>query len=124
MANDEKTTIIYESPLRLKKLLQDLKEYLGGERKIQVSKEITKKHEEHIGPDINAAINYFESNDPKGEITIIVEGTNQKQNDEIDIVVIKEEIKKLVDAGLTFSAAAKYLAKKGDFSKNIIYDIF
>ncbi len=124
MINDEKTTILYESPLRIKKLLQELKEYLGGERKIQISREITKKHEEHIGPDINAAINYFESNDPKGEITIVVEGTSQKQNEEIDIVVIKEEIKKLVEAGLTFSAAAKYLSKKGGFSKNIIYDIF
>ena len=124
MTQDEKTTILYESPLRLKNLLKELKEYLGGERKIQISREITKKHEEHIGPDINAAINYFESIDPKGEFTIVVEGINQKQNEEIDIIFIKEEVKKLVDAGLTFSAAAKYLAKRENFSKNIIYDIF
>jgi len=124
MTQDEKTTILYESPLRLKKLLKELKEYLGGERKIQISREITKKYEEHIGPDINAAINYFESIDPKGEFTIVVEGTNQKQNEEIDIIFIKQEVKKLVDAGLTFSAAAKYLAKRENFSKNIIYDIF
>ena len=44
----EKTTILYESPNRLKKLLCDLKEYCGGQREVHVYRELTKKFEEHI----------------------------------------------------------------------------
>ena len=49
ISNNEKTTILFESPQRLIKLLRELKEFCGGEREIQVSREITKKFEEHIG---------------------------------------------------------------------------
>tara|TARA_A100001015_G_C14915874_1_gene682322 strand:+ start:626 stop:1291 length:666 start_codon:yes stop_codon:yes gene_type:complete len=56
VSKNEKTTIIYESPHRLKKLLDELKVYCGGEREIQVFRELTKKFEEHIGNDINDVI--------------------------------------------------------------------
>ena len=55
-----KTTILYESPHRLLKLLRELKEYCGGDRELQVSRELTKKFEEHIGSNINEVIKYFE----------------------------------------------------------------
>ena len=45
-------------PHRLKKLLVELKEYCGGDREIQVSRELTKKFEEHIGNNINDVINF------------------------------------------------------------------
>ncbi len=57
ISNHDKTTILFESPPRLKNLLSELKEYLGGEREIQVSRELTKKFEEHIGFNINEVIN-------------------------------------------------------------------
>ena len=56
---NEKTTILFESPHRLKKLLDELKEYCGGEREIQVFRELTKKFEEHIGDNINDFIKHF-----------------------------------------------------------------
>ena len=52
-----KTTILFESPHRLKKLLYELKNYFGGDREIQVSRELTKKYEEQIGNNINEVIN-------------------------------------------------------------------
>ena len=60
ISKHEKTTILFESPNRLKKLLFELKEYLGGEKEIQISRELTKKFEEQIGNNINEVINYFE----------------------------------------------------------------
>ena len=68
----EKTTIIYESPHKLKRLIKELKEYCGGSREIRVARELTKKFEEHIGQNINDLIEYFTNNEPKGEFTILV----------------------------------------------------
>ena len=56
---NEKTTILFESPHRLLKLLKELKLYCGGERKIEVCRELTKKFEEHIGTNIDNAIEFF-----------------------------------------------------------------
>ena len=70
---------MYESPNRLKKLLNELKEYCGGEREIVVSRELTKKFEEHIGDNINEVIEYFKTKEVKGEITIVIKGYRKKR---------------------------------------------
>ena len=72
ISQNEKTTILYESPHRLKSLLIQLKDFCGGEREIEVSRELTKKFEENIGFNIDEVINYFEDKDILGEITIVI----------------------------------------------------
>ena len=52
--------MIFESPHRLIKLLKELKEYCGGEREINVSRELTKKFEEHICNNIDKVLDHFE----------------------------------------------------------------
>tara|TARA_S200000501_G_scaffold345215_1_gene357669 strand:+ start:754 stop:1620 length:867 start_codon:yes stop_codon:yes gene_type:complete len=122
---NDKTTILFESPHRLKKSLRELKQYLGGEREIQVSRELTKKFEEHIGDNINDVINYFEEKEVIGEITLIIKGKNQtKANLEFDKFELKKELNDLVDAGLTVSQASKYLARKNNLTKSIIYNLY
>ncbi len=125
ISNDDKTTILFESPHRLKKLLIDLKKYCGGEREIIVSRELTKKFEEHIGKNINEVINFFEKKEVVGEITLVIKGKKQKSlNSEFNEVDLKKELYDLVNAGLSLSAAAKYLAKKHKISKGIIYSMY
>ena len=63
----------------LKKLLFELKEYCGGEREIQVSRELTKKFEEHIGNNIDDVIRFFEDKEILGEITIVIKGIKKKK---------------------------------------------
>ena len=55
-SKNDKTTILFESPYRLKKLLNELKEHCGGEREIEICRELTKKFEEHIGNNIQEVI--------------------------------------------------------------------
>ena len=70
----ESTTIIYESPHRINKLLAELKNYCGGEREIQLSRELTKKFEEHIGNNIDEVIEKIKFKDILGEITLVIKG--------------------------------------------------
>ena len=119
----EKTTIIYESPHRLKRLLQELHELCGGEREIEIARELTKKFEEHIGYDINSVIKFFEGKEIFGEITIVIKGINKKRNLDVNKFDLKKELKELINAGLSLSAASKYLAKKNGINKSVIYNL-
>tara|TARA_A100001388_G_C28684477_1_gene458041 strand:+ start:73 stop:936 length:864 start_codon:yes stop_codon:yes gene_type:complete len=124
ICNSQKSTILYESPHRLKKLLNDLKEFCGSTREIHVARELTKKYEEHISNDIETIIQFFEDREILGEFTIVVKGLKKKLPRNIDEVAIKKDLKNLLDAGISLSSAAKYLAKKEKLSKNIIYNLY
>ena len=119
----EKTTIVYESPHRLKRLLKELSEFCGGARKIEVARELTKKFEEHIGNDIDSAIKYFEGKEVIGEITIVIKGIDKKINLDFNKNDLKRDLKELIKAGLSLSAASKYLAKKNGINKSQIYNL-
>ncbi|AIQ95454.1 16S rRNA (cytidine(1402)-2'-O)-methyltransferase [Prochlorococcus sp. MIT 0604] len=123
ISKNEKTTIVYESPHRLKKLLNELFEFCGGEREIVVARELTKKFEEHVGKNLNDVILYFKDKEVMGEITLIIRGRKSKQNNELDKIDLKKELNELIKAGLSLSAASKYLAKKNGIKKSIIYNL-
>ena len=124
ISKNDKTTIIYESPHRLMKLLGQLKEHCGGEREIQVFRELTKKFEEHIGNNVDEVLDFFEGREILGEITVVIKGINKEiQNSELNKNFLKEELNDLIKAGLSLSSASKYLAKKNNISKNLIYKL-
>jgi len=122
ISKNEKTTIVYESPKRLKKLLNELLELCGGDREIIVARELTKKFEEHIGNNINQVIEFFRDKDIIGEITIVIKG---KTNGDFkpNKTIIKKDLNDLIDAGLSLSAASKYLAKKNGLKKSEVYNL-
>ena len=124
ISNSEKTTIIFESPHRLRKLLEELKAYCGGEREIHVSRELTKKFEEHICSNISEVIKIFENKKIIGEFTIVISGTTIVRKSSFDEIKIRKDLHELVAAGLSLSAASKYLSKKEKISKNIIYKLY
>ena len=68
------TTILYESPYRLVKTLEQLMEAMGPDRRISVSRELTKIHEENVRGTLAEVIEYFSQKDVKGEIVIVLEG--------------------------------------------------
>ena len=124
ISKNSRTTIIYESPHRLKKLLNELKKYCGGSRKIVIARELTKKFEEHISHNIDEVIKLFEDNDPKGEFTILLEGIENNSDITFDKIELKRELHDLVSIGLSLSAASKYLAKKNNIPKRSIYNLY
>tara|TARA_Y100001978_G_scaffold117916_1_gene105151 strand:+ start:943 stop:1806 length:864 start_codon:yes stop_codon:yes gene_type:complete len=124
ISQNNKTTILFESPYRIKKLLYDLKEYCGGEREIFICRELTKKFEENIGSSINEIIDVFENRVMQGEFTILIKGISKEITNDYPEEEIKHELLELVKAGLSLSSASKYLAKKKNISKRFVYNLY
>ncbi|MBO5132205.1 MAG: 16S rRNA (cytidine(1402)-2'-O)-methyltransferase [Paludibacteraceae bacterium] len=74
LAEESRTTVIYESPFRLVKTLTQMIEVMGETRKVSVSREISKVHEETVRGTLVEVKNYFESHPPKGEIVMVLGG--------------------------------------------------
>ena len=124
ISNNEKTTILFESPHRLKKLLNDLMEFCGEDREIEVFRELTKKFEENVGNNLKKVIDYFQNKEIIGEITIVIKGVDKKKGLETNSIFLKKELYELVNAGLSLSSASKYLAKKNNLPKKLIYKLY
>lgn len=74
MQTEQRTMIVYESPFRLQKTLEQLAEYLGGERRASVSREISKVHEQTVRGTLAELAQHFKEIPPKGEIVICIAG--------------------------------------------------
>ncbi len=74
LAEETRTMILYVSPHKLMKTLQEFKEYFGVDRQISVSRELSKLHEETVRGTVEKVAQHFEAKPPKGEIVVIVAG--------------------------------------------------
>lgn len=74
LAGEERTIVLYESPMRLVKTLNELATYLGAERECAVSRELSKMHEETRRGPLSEVMQYFSDKKVKGEIVIVIAG--------------------------------------------------
>jgi len=77
LAEEDRTIVVYESPHRLLKTLEDLLVHLGADRAISVSRELTKIHEETVTGTLPEVIAHFQEKDIKGEIVIVIDGKKE-----------------------------------------------
>jgi 16S rRNA (cytidine1402-2'-O)-methyltransferase len=75
VGEEEWTTVLFEAPLRLVQLLQDLAEAAGPDRQAMVARELTKVHEEFQEGTLAELADYYSENPPRGEVTVVVSGT-------------------------------------------------
>ncbi|MFM7313423.1 MAG: 16S rRNA (cytidine(1402)-2'-O)-methyltransferase, partial [Cyanobium sp.] len=99
LADEPRTLVLYEAPHRLVALLEDLLDVLG-DRPLQVARELTKRHEQQVGPTIAAALDYFRSTAPLGECTLVLAGAPPRQP-LWDAEGLREELRRLRDSGLS-----------------------
>jgi 16S rRNA (cytidine1402-2'-O)-methyltransferase len=76
LAEEERTMLFYESPVRLLRTLENFMEYFGPDRRCSVAREISKKFEEHVRGSLQEVCDHFRAAGVKGEIVIVVEGRN------------------------------------------------
>ncbi len=77
LADEKRTMIFYESPHKIIKTLEQMKTYFGEDRRVSISREISKLFEETLRGSISTLIKHFENHPPKGEFVIIVEGKSK-----------------------------------------------
>ena len=76
LSKEDKTMILYESPHRLQKTLEDLCEYFGGKTRASISRELTKIHEETIRGTLSSIKDHYSNKKLKGEIVIVIASNN------------------------------------------------
>ena len=86
LSSEPRTIIFYESPFRLVKTLSQFSEYFGANRRVSVSREISKMFEETVRGTAEEVLNHFGTHEPKGEIVIVVEGWKENKEKEKDKV--------------------------------------
>ena len=74
LAEEERTIILYESPMRLIRTLEDLVQYFGDQRRCCVSRELSKMFEENARGTLGEVLEHFRRKTVKGEIVIVLEG--------------------------------------------------
>ena len=116
----EKTIIIYEAPHKMKNTLQDLKDVIN-DRKIVLSRELTKIHEEFIRKNINELLDNIDN--LKGEMILIIEGNKKEKNEEneLNFLSIEEHYKYYEKQGYDKKEIIKTIAKDRNVNKNEIY---
>jgi 16S rRNA (cytidine1402-2'-O)-methyltransferase len=78
LVDEERTMIFYESPYRTLKCLEQFASVFGDDRKVSVSRELSKIHEETVKGTLSEVIAHFKATEPKGEIVIVLEGGKKK----------------------------------------------
>ena len=79
LSTEPRTLVLYESPYRVVKCLEQLAATFGAERRVAVVREITKKFEECVRGSIAEVLDHFRAHEPKGEFVIVVEGYDPKR---------------------------------------------
>ena len=117
--NERRTMIFYEAPHKLIKTLADMYEVFG-ERNIAIVREITKIHETVMRTSFSEAVEFYKTNEPRGEYVLIIEGAKK----EIVTYSLQDAVilaQKLMKDGLSASAAAKEAANTTGVKKSDIY---
>ena len=123
IALEKRTTLIYESPHRLLTLLKELSKCCGEERPVRVTRELTKLHEEQVGPNLKAALEHFLNNHPKGEFTLVLGGNTTDREEKPNETILLNNLKKKLKSGVSNSDAARELSQESGISRREIYSL-
>lgn len=118
LAPIEATLVLYESPKRLAQTLKDCAEFLGGERRAAVCRELTKKFEEVIRASLQELAVTFEGRSARGEIAICID----KGSHEIDPADLEQAMREAM-ATMTLKDAAAEVAARTGASKRDLYQL-
>lgn len=115
------TLICLETPHRLLDSLEDCQSVLGN-REISIARELTKLHEEFIRGPISLAREHFQENQPRGEITLVIAGSDP-EGTWSEIRLLEELKRELGNGELSPSQLAKNLAARSGWPRKAIYDL-
>ncbi len=121
LAFETRTFILYEAPHRLVETLEALYASLG-ERRIALCRELTKLNEEVLRMTLSGAVAHYKENAPRGEYVLIIEGSNEVEQDAFwQTMTAEEHVAYYQDAGLSRMDAIKKAARDRGIGKSVLY---
>lgn len=125
LREEKRTMIFYEAPHKLCATLRDLQETFGGDRRLSLSRELTKLHEETLRMTLAEAAAYFDAHPPRGEFVLIVEGAPDapvtEQDEAVRLAAAAEEVRRRIEGGQTRKDAVKAVSAACGVKRNALY---
>ncbi|RGI16659.1 16S rRNA (cytidine(1402)-2'-O)-methyltransferase [Roseburia sp. TF10-5] len=126
LKTETRTIIIYEAPHHLVRTLQELHDTLGGDRRLTICRELTKRHEEKLQMTLADSLSYYEVNEPRGEYVLIIAGRSweeMKKEEQAgwETLSLEEHMAHYESQGIDRKEAMKRVAKDRGVSKRDIY---
>ena len=123
---ETRTIIIYEAPHHLVRTLQELHDTLGGDRRLTICRELTKRHEEKLQMTLADSLSYYEVNEPRGEYVLIIAGRSREEMKKEEqagweALSLEEHMAHYESQGIDRKEAMKRVAKDRGVSKRDIY---
>lgn len=126
LQKETRTIVLYEAPHHLVKTLTELCALLGEDRQLTVCRELTKRYEEKMQTTLGDSLHYYESNEPRGEYVLVIEGKSRaqiasEQQAAWESMSIEEHMEHYCTQGIDRKEAMKLVAKDRGVSKRDIY---
>ena len=126
LKTETRTIIIYEAPHHLVRTLQELSDTLGGDRRLTICGELTKRHEEKLQMTLTDSLSYYEVNEPRGEYVLIIAGRSREEMKKEEqagweALSLEEHMAHYESQGIDRKEAMKRVAKDRGVSKRDIY---
>lgn len=126
LKTETRTIIIYEAPHHLVRTLQELHDTLGGDRRLTICRELTKRHEEKLQMTLADSLSYYEVNEPRGEYVLIIAGRSREEMKKEEqagweALSLEEHMVHYESQGIDRKEAMKRVAKDRGVSKRDIY---
>lgn len=126
LKNEKRSMIFYEAPHKLRATLDDLCAAFGGDRRISLSRELTKLHEETLRMTLAEAVAYFTETAPRGEFVMIVEGAPDVVDEDAEddrMARALNAVQKRIENGETLKDAVKMVSADLGVKKNALYQL-
>lgn len=118
---EKRTIIAYESPHRLADTLGLVAATMGDERRVVIAREMTKKFEQFWRGTARQAAQHFSAENPKGEVTLLIEGVAEAGN--WDKATVRSALERKLEEGMSLSRAAKEVAGMSGWKKSAVYEL-
>ena len=122
LTGERRTMIFYEAPHKLRETLADLRDTFGGGRRISLCRELTKLHEEVLRLTLDAAVAHYETQDPRGEYVLVVEGAAEAPKEEVTLEQGLALVERYRAEGLSLKEASRKAAADTGLNRKLLYD--
>lgn len=126
LKNKEETLVFYESPFRIKQLMETLVKVFGEDRKVVLAREVTKHYEEFIRGTAEEVYRWTNQNEMRGEFVVIIEGNDEVEQENIwaEWSILEHVEDKINNKNMSSKQAIKEVAVEREIPKREVYAAF